>query len=348
MTDNDDILGPLTRTLVPDLDPDRRDRIESALRVQHAAGRKGPSRAGLPRWLVAAPALVLLLVVSTVVLLAGDEAAVAALEVRDAHDVVITLASGETIENPEDGFALTDGSVVVVGDSGTITIDDVTLSAGAVVTVRDGNLVTDVVATTTTNQPDRTVPSSDQIDDIPDDGSVPTTTVPDTRPIDPAPSETRPQVTLPPSGPPTGPVDPPIDREPPPDRLFEPTDDDAPDDPETRPVEDGEPEAEAPGTDIAVALSVAARDGRIRVTWNTDGVDAASWRVLLLRTIDGSVPEASASAEIVGEGAQGEVSERRADMGDRVVELRYRVVILDEVGGVVARSEIQTLNPADS
>jgi hypothetical protein len=49
---------------------------------------------------------------------------------------------------------------------------------------------------------------------------VPATTVPDTRPIDPAPSETRPRVTLPPSGPPTGPVDPPIDREPPPDRSF--------------------------------------------------------------------------------------------------------------------------------
>ena len=350
MTHDDDILGPLARSAAPDLDPTSRDRIESGLRVRHAEGQAKPTGPRVPRWLLAAPALVVVLLVATVVLVARDEAAVAALEVRDAQDVVVTLPSGEMIENPADGFALRDGAVVVVGDSGTITIGDVTLDAGAVVTVRDGQLVTDVIATTTTDRPDPppepTTGVRDGPTDRPGDSVRPTTLPPDTRPPGSVPSDSRPLGTEPPPGPDDPPVDEDPARDTPPDL---PGGADGPRDDAGvggRPV-DSSPPGATDGVDVAVALRVALRDGHVRVTWTTEGT-SEGWTALLLRTVDGSTPESPDNAATVGEGTRGDVTELFADLPEDVAALRYRVVIADDSGGVVARSETQTLNPADS
>ena len=195
--DDDHPLEPLARAEVADLDAAARDRIEAGLRVQHAARPTADGPARSPRrWLVAAPALVVLLVVVTVALLARDTAPAVALEVRDAMDVVVTLPDGSTVQDPADGFALVDGAVVVIADGGSITIDDVTLPGGTTVTVRDGRLVTDVVATTTTDPPG-------------DDG---------TAPVRPEPEPEAPSTTRPPVDEPTrttaAPADPPRDDPP--------------------------------------------------------------------------------------------------------------------------------------
>jgi len=347
---DDDILGPLARSTAPDLDPTSLDRIEAGLRVRHAEGQAKPTGPRIPRWLLAAPALVVVLLVATVVLVARDEAAVAALEVRDAQDVVVTLPSGEMIENPADGFALRDGAVVVVGDSGTITIGDVTLDAGAVVTVRDGQLVTDVIATTTTDRPEPppepTTSVRDGPPDRPGDSVRPTTLPPDSRPPGSAPTDSRPAGTEPPPEP-TGPGG---DRDPardapqdPPSGVDGPGDDAGVN---GRPVDDS-PAGPSDGVDVAVALRVTLRDGHVRVTWTTEGT-TEGWTVLLLRTVDGSSPEGPDNAVTVGEGTRGDVTELFADLPEDVAALRYRVVIADDTGGIVARSETQTLNLADS
>ena len=44
----------------------------------------------------------------------------------------------------------------------------------------------------------------------------------------------------------------------------------------------------------------------------------------------------------------GELVERRADLPVDIVALRYRVLVLDEADGVVARSAVQTLAVPDS
>jgi hypothetical protein len=342
MTD-DDILGPLARSAAPDLDPTSRDRIESGLRVQHAEGRRKPTGPRSARWLVAAPALVIVLLLATLALVVRDESAVAALEVRDARDVVVTLASGEMIRDPADGFALRDGAVVVVGEAGTITIGDITLDSGAVVTIRDGQLVTDVIVTTTTGRPDP--PPTDTVGD----GTRPTTLPPDSRPADSTPTESTPGDSRPVgTDPPREPVAPPPEvgpaRDGPRDR---PADADVPGDGPAVGPDGAPPHGAVDGLDVAVALSVTARDGRIRVTWSTEGT-AADWTVLLLRTVDGSAPEGRGNATVVGEGPSGQVTESVADLPRDVAALRYRVVIVDGTDGVVARSEIQTLNRADS
>ncbi len=346
--DDDDLLGPLARVDAPSLDPVSRERIESGLRVQFAANRTRPDRARLPRRFVVAPVLAVILAVATVVLLAGDETSVAALEVRDAQDVVVMLPSGERVEDPADGFTLIDGAVVIVGDRGTITIDDVTLDPGAVVTVRDGQLVTDVVATTTTRSPSTTARPGD---------APPEDRPPVTEPTDSHPTDRRPTVT---DAPPARDAD---DRgEPPVDELPDrPTDTSAA---EPGPVVDADTRSGAPtsvpdiadrpseavgdGVDVAVALRVDSRRGEILVAWNVEGADVPGWSVRVLRTIDGSAPERPGQAVTVGQGPRGEVIETRAEFPDGVVAVRYRVVVVDDRGGIVARSGIQTLDAGDS
>jgi hypothetical protein len=354
--DDDDLLGPLAHVEVPAIDPTSRDRIESGLRVRFAEDRVRPVRRRLPRRLVLAPVLVVILAITTVVLVAGDETSVAALEVRDAQDVVVTLPSGERVRDPVDGFVLVDGATVAVGDRGTITIDDITLDPGAVVTVRDGRLVTDVVATTTTGSP----PITTRPVDRPPDDRPPVTAPTESSTPDFAPSDSRPTVTdAPPTTDVPGRDDPPTDESP--DRPTdtstvdpEPVDTSATDDRTADSTTDPGPDAGSDGTggaddlDVAVALRVESRRGEILVAWSVEGADVAGWSVLLLRTVDGSAPEGPGQGVTVAQGRRGEVVETRADLPDEIVAVRYRVVVVDGTGGVVARSEIQTLNPGDS
>lgn len=325
MTDDEHPLGPLSRAVVPDLDAAASDRIEAAMRVQHAARQPMPRRLG--GWRLAVPALAVVLLAVAVLLAIDDDPAVAALEIRDAQDVTVVLPTGESIENPADGYGLVDGSQVFVGQAGTVTIDDVMLGPGAVVTVRGDQLVSDVVATTTqpvddlderpttstTRPPPAVAPTDPPRTTTPDAGPSTTTPV-DSRPPTSAPVDTRPVPTEPPT------TRPPV-TEPPSSTVA-------------RPV-DGDP--------LAVGLRVAATDGAARVAWAVEGSLDPSWRVVVVRTIDGSIPEGPGNAVVVGEGPSGDLTETRADLGDDVTVVRYRVVVLDGSGGVVARSEVQSL-----
>lgn len=269
---------------------------------------------------MAAPVLLLLLAAATVTLVVRDEGTATALEVRDADNVTITLPDGSQVENPADGFALGESAIVMVGEAGSITIDDVTLGSGAVVRVRDGRLVTDIVVTAP-GPPDYL----DESDAPTPTVTAPTTSAP-TAPTTAAPADTRPADS------PTTVVRP-VDR---------PPEESGGDRPGTnRPAE--ERDDVAPARDVAVALRVNGRDGQIRVVWEATGLDEA-WTVHVLRSTDGSTPVDPASAVTVAIGASGELTERRNDLPDDIAALRYRVVVLDDSGAVVASSAVQTLH----
>ncbi|MDW3217715.1 MAG: hypothetical protein R8F63_03795 [Acidimicrobiales bacterium] len=329
-------LDALAESRVPELDPTSRDRIEAGLRVQHAGQRTASAARSPRRWLVAVPALAIALVIATAVLVVRDTAPVAALEVRDAQGVVVTLPDGSVVRDPVDGFELRDGAVVAVEIGGSITIDDVTLTGGTTVTVRDGRLVTDVVATTTTDAVDDRPGDAPPGDDPPTDTRATTTTSTTTEPVD-RPAD-RPTTTTT-SAPPDRPGDEP---RPEPPR-------DGGDDPPPVDAGDGTDDGEAKdGVDVAVALRVRAGDGAIRVAWNAEGIGDEPWRVVVVRTTDGSVPAASGDGVVVGSGRHGELLEQRADFPEDLGEIVYRVLVLDEADGVVARSAPQTLRPPDS
>ncbi|MFT5202431.1 MAG: hypothetical protein ACI9C1_001819 [Candidatus Aldehydirespiratoraceae bacterium] len=329
---NDNPLAPLADEDVA-LDPRRRDQIEAGLRVQFAGVGGRPRRAALPRWLVVAPVLLLLLAVATVTLVVRDEGAVAALEVRDADNVTVMLPDGSQVENPADGFTLGEGVIVMVGEAGSITIDDVTLGSGAVVRVRDGRLVTDVVVTAP-GRPDHLDESG---------RPTPTVTPPTTRPTADAPPADGPTTRAPPAtttvpSTDTRSADSPTTVRPV-DRLPEESGGDRPG--TSRPAE--ERDEAAPPRDVAVALRVSGRDGEIRVVWEASGLDEA-WTVHVLRTTDGSTPVDPSAAVTVATAATGELVERRDGLPDDIAALRYRVVVLDDSGAVIASSAVQTLH----
>jgi len=327
--DPENPLGPLSHGDTPPIDAALRDRIESGLRVQHASLPSGrpPNRRSVPRWLVVGPVVAVLLLVATIGLVLRDEAAVAALELRDAQNVTVTLADGEVVVDPGDGFALPDGAIVVVGDAGRVTIDEVTLSAGAVVTVRDGQLVTDVVATTTTARP-VVPPGEPSTTTPPADGRTTTTTTTTISPGDTRPPADRPSDTVP------GDLAP-VDTAGPAPSVP----------PAPEPPDDGVDDRDDVGTDISVALRINARDGGVFVAWHTEGVVHENWRVVVVRTTDGSEPTGPATGVVIAEGDRGDILERRGDLPADIEALGYRVVVLDEGEGVVASSVVQTLTP---
>lgn len=327
-------LDALAESRAPEMDPTSRDRIEAGLRVQHA-GRRSAAAESSRRWLVVVPALVIVLVIATAVLLVRDSAPVAALEVRDAQDVVVTLPDGSVVRDPVDGFQLRDGAVVTVEIGGSITIDDVTLAGGTTVTVRDGRLVSDVVATTTTDRVDDHPADVRPGDDPPTDTHGTTSTTSTTTTVDRPADRPTTTTTTTTTRPPDRPAD-----EPRPD----PPRDGGDDPPRVDPV-DG---ATNDGVEVAVALRVRARDGDIRVAWSVEGIGDEPWQVVVVRATDGSVPAGAGDGHVAGSGRQGEVVERRADFPEDLVEIVYRVLVLDGEEGVVARSAPQTLRPPDS
>jgi hypothetical protein len=330
VTGDDNPLGPLADIDVPDLDPARRDRIESSLRVQFAAQTTAVPRRNLPRGIVVGPVIALVLLVATVAFLARGETAVAALEVRDAENVVVTLPDGEIVTDPADGFALVDGAVVVVGEGGSVTIDEVTLPAGTRVVVRDGRLVSETTATTTTDRP-VAAPDDTPLGERP--AEVPASTTTTTTPAGPARSSTT---TIAPAPPSTRPPAPPVESRPPSDRVPDDT------------TVDERPRDTTTGVDLAVALRVNVRDGTVRILWSVDGSVDAGWRVVVARTTDGSEPVDATGAAIVAEGVRGESVESLRELPRGTDTLRYRVLVLDDRDGVVARSAVQTIAPPGS
>lgn len=326
-------LEPLVDAAVPPLDPQAADRIETALRVGFADRTPGSRRSRVPRGLVVGPIVVLLVLVVTVALVARDDAPVAALELRDARNVTVTLPDGAVVADPADGFALVDGAVVEVGTGGRVTIGDVTLAAGTTVTVRDGRLVSDAIVTTTTDPP--VTPSAAPPGPEPPDD--PATTVPTSVPTavpPPIPSR-RPEPTPTPRPPvptPTARPESPV-----------PTTSGRPEPPETsRPPTTTSPRTPGPEADVSFALRVAGTEGGARVSWRADGVAPGTWRVVVIRAVDGSETVDLRTASVVGEGVQGELVDSFRSLPPETTVVRYRVVAIDGAGGVVAGSAVHS------
>ena len=231
-----------------------------------------------------------------------------------------------------------------------MTIDDVMLSEGAVVTVRDGILVSDVVATSTT-RPDEVVHRPRPVDDPTDSrGRGRTSTTPG--------DATRGESPLPPD------VRRPTDRDRPADATRDgtreldpptvtdpthpvdtPTDDTPTDDTPTVDTRTDGAHPRLDGVPLGIALRLFADDGHVRVVWRVQGVGDEPWAVVVVRTDDGTDPDwPVAGGAVVGEGPSGEIVERRRDFPDIVTSLRYRVLVVDRSDGVVARGAVQTLS----
>jgi hypothetical protein len=317
------------------------DRLESSLRIQHAAGRPAaPVGSPWRRLLLVGPAIVLVVLASAVLVL-RDDAQSSALELHEAHNVVVTLPDGTVLVDPV-GLELLEGTVVTVGPGGRAVIDDFELGPGSMVTVLDGALVTAEPATTTSSAPsDETATDRSE---TPKRGA----------PVDP-PSEGR-------SGPASDPdrdrvSDRGTDPAPPvtterPDR--EATDGDAdrapgatvaPDPGDGRgDVGDGDVDVGRPRIDD-LELTARVEGDVVVVGWRATGVGLAELRVVLLRSHgpDGPDPDwpRSGTVTIVGETTGSEPGEFREDVPASGVVVRYRAVAL--VGDdVVARSVVRT------
>jgi len=146
--DYDDPIDALAELFAePDPGPEPRfvELLESRLRVAHAEKNRVPATVG-PRWgrLVGlATVAAVVLAAATAGLVYRDRSVSSALEMSDASGVSLTLPDGSRIDDPADGFELPNGTVIVIRIGGSAVIDDVVLNEGAVVTVRDGALVTD-------------------------------------------------------------------------------------------------------------------------------------------------------------------------------------------------------------
>ncbi len=341
----DNPLDALRRTVDDDAVMDARiaDRLEADLRIAHAdlAGRP-------PLWRraqILVPAA-LLVVALSVGLALRDETPTAALVVSGAENVTIVLPDGRELMDPEDGFVLPDGAIVEVGAGGQVTIDDVVIDDAAagspvVLAVRDGRLITDVVATTTT--PDR----PDHLDPAPTTTEAPVDVTTTTT------SEAPPTTTTPPPASTTT-----VAR--PTDDTRDDRPDDRPDDREDRPTDDGrdggrdgdgrrddrgdddEPTETAPedGPTLALALELRRIDAGASVSWQVEGLEPG-WTVVVYRAIGDRPPEPIVTTA----DASGSIEDTPTREDGRPVDrrIRYRLVVLDEGGGEVASGPVQSL-----
>lgn len=316
------------------------DQLDTRLRVQHATDRH-PTRQPLWRRVaVLAPTMVVLLVVASVVMVVRDQDPSAALVLTDAENVTVHLPDGTSVVDPPDGFELIEGATIEIRDGGMATIDNVTVDVAAVLVVRDGELVTDVIVTTTTTAVSRDELADTRADDAATDAAV----------EDGAGEDRGDVVELEPDGDP--------------DRSDEGGGDDRPATTATtvRPASDdepdrgGEPDDPAPTLPVdAPAIEIGMRlrsvDGGVRISWIVRGADD-SWSVAVIRRDGDSSGEglftmgellALEGVTLVADGRQaseGQVVDGEPG-GDETV--RYRVVVVDSGGGIVASSPAQSL-----
>ena len=331
-----DALAELFAVADPEPDPRFADRLESDLRVAHAERNlaRRPSRIGSRVTALATLALVIL-VAATVSLVWRDRSVSSALEMSNADGVVVTLPDGSTVDDPADGFDLPEGTVIVVRIGGSVTIDDVSLHDGVVVTVRDGSLVTDAPITTTTVQ---------AVDDV----------APTDAPAPPPPNSDRPAPTTPNSDRPA-PTTPTPDRPAPPPPISDRASPATP-----TPVKPEPPVVAVPGpglgqalpdtspstgVELALAIKVDGKSGRVVVRWSTGRALEPTWRALVVRST-GEVEPAwplDSTSVLLGESHGAGRSELIDEPGPDARFANYRVVVVDRAGGVVARSAVQSV-----
>ena len=332
------------------VDPGFADRLESSLRIQHAARRHTPPVRSRWRQLLLLGPVVVLVVLASAVLVLRDEAQSSALELREAHNVVVTLPDGTSLVDPV-GLELVDGAVVTVGPGGRAVIDDVEFGPGAVITVRNRALVTPDPATTTSLAPSGGTDTEASVAPTTDPPAYPTA---DGR-TDVAPGTDRGQ-----AGDRGTDSAPPLTSEPSDRDTADRDSDDFPSYPTDAPARDDAEDA-APIVDAAraggddgqhrivdLALTVRLRDGGVTVRFGATGVDVDGLRVMLLRSRGPDAPEPDwprvGDVTIAAETSGSQVGEFRDSVPGPRVLLQYRVVAL--VGDdVVARSAVQTLAP---
>jgi len=319
----DDPIDALRRS-VPDshrMPSDAADRLEAGLRVAHAARRPVP----VPLWRrpVALGALGLLLFVAALAtLVIRDTEPSAALVLSDAEGVTVLLPDGSEVVDPEDGFALPEGAVVSIAEGGTVTIDETIIDAVSELLVRDGRLVSRVAVSV----PDMTTDTASSPPPTPDsDREDPATTEPERD--EPVPTTS----TAVPGG------DDGHDE-----HQGEERDDGGDHDERDRVTTTTAPtEPDAPTSTVApadatvdVSLRLSARDDGVLVVWSVVEL-APGWQVVITRRVgNGDVAAViGPTREAVGEF----VDPLPARDGDRV-RVRYRILVLDEDGVVIAES----------
>ena len=311
------------------------DQLDARLRVQHATGRR-PERQPLWRRIaVLAPTMVVLLVVASVLIVVRDQSPSAAFVLTDVENVTVYLPDGTSIDDPADGFVLTEGARIEIRDGGMATIDNVMVDVAAVLVVRNGELVTDIVPTTTTIDTNGT--SGMRTDEgATDDDPTRDGDSDDDRSVDPEIDRSDDSDE--------------IDAQPPTSVttvLSRPDDE---------PDSDSGPDHPSPASPVDVpiveiGMRLRAVDGGVRITWSVRGADDA-WSVAILRHDgDDSVEELSTVSEmfaidsviLVGNARQASEGHVVDDspQGDRPV--RYRVLVVDSGGGIVASSPAQSL-----
>ena len=314
------------------LDPRVADRIESQLRIAHAATRGSGSRSMRPA-LVATMVLFAVIALSVLVTV-RDPNPSAALVMTDAENVTVRLVDGTVITDPSDGFELPDGAVVEIGIGGMVTVDDVVLDSVGVLEVRDGRLVADVVATTTTaDQPAPEVttaePATDTVSTTTSIAPTPTTTTPprETTTTSRAPDTT----TTVRDGRDDSPRDPERERDDGSNRRDDSRSDE--------PAPDESPSDE-PQRTVAITLDLERIDRGVRLVWDVDGLEPG-WMVLISRRVGDQAPTTVATSTA---SSGDHVDEPTRDDGRPIDgRLRYRVVIVDEAGGEVAAGPSQSL-----
>ena len=203
------------RRAVPDPDPAFTNALGTRLRAISATSphpsprRRRPQRSRWPVGVLAAGLAAAALAAFAV--LGGHtptpSQSIPGLELTAAVNVVVQLADGTTIQNP-DGLYLPDGATVTVGDGGSAQIGDVVLQAGEVILVHNGRVQVQQSASVATGRtpsgpsapggPSRTPAPSGRASGAPSSGG------PGPRPtptVTPAP-------TAPPTRPPTAPPTP--------------------------------------------------------------------------------------------------------------------------------------------
>jgi len=135
------------RRAAPDPDPAFTDALDARLRAIAASTPPASPRrrrATRSRWPVGVLAAGLAAAALAAFAVLGGHApapspSAPALELTASVNVVVQLADGTTIQNP-DGLYLPDGATVTVGDGGSAQIGDVVLQAGEVVLVHNGRV----------------------------------------------------------------------------------------------------------------------------------------------------------------------------------------------------------------
>ncbi len=316
------------------------DQLEARLRVQHAAAHHPDRQPLWRRVAVLAPTMVVLFVIASFVFVARDQSPSAALVLTDSENVTVHLLDGTSIDDPADGFELTEGVTLEIHDGGMATIDDITVDVAAILVVRDGELVTDAVVTTTTDAAEEPDEPDRADEDVMDDRSDP-----DEEAVDRRDEEI--DVDSPPEVDDRVDTEPVRQDEPGPKPTVRPRPEEEPDRDDS-PVEPPAP-IDAPAVEIGLRLR--AVDGGVRISWFVRGADD-SWTVAVIRREGrGEGDDASTVSELLAIADVTLVADARQPSEGHVVDdvpvgdgpVRYRVLVVDTGGGIVASSPSQSL-----